>query len=158
MNRKILIKNFIRKAVGELALENNGAPWLEQVEQDTGLKYPPSFTALVQSYAFPSFEIDDIEFMANSGNNDENDIQNAIHRDQILFRALFKHNFLQFGRPSDGSYDPICFNANIKAHNREYEIVRLDHEALLMYERQVIKYVIAHSFVEFMEKYLNNSL
>jgi hypothetical protein len=39
--------------------------------------------------------------------------------------------FIQFARPGDGSYDPICFDARRSANNREYPIVRLNHENIL---------------------------
>ena len=58
-------------------------------------------------------------------------------------------NFSQFARPEDGSYDPICFDARRRVNNREYPIVRLDHEEILSNNRIGPPTTVSHSFYRF---------
>ena len=55
----------------------------------------------------------------------------AILNDRIIADATLKAGYIQFTRPESGSYDPICFDATHAVSDREFPIVRLDHEEIL---------------------------
>jgi hypothetical protein len=112
-------------------------------------RYPISFLSLVTRYRFSAFEINRIRFFANTGQNNEDEMAQAIFQDSIIFSTLTGNGYIQFARPADGSYDPICFATNKPAKNREYPIVRIDHEQILCYNRIGKAQPLFQSFLQF---------
>ncbi|HEY0179427.1 MAG TPA: hypothetical protein VGC30_07330 [Dokdonella sp.] len=88
----------------------DAVPWLAAVECRFGAMLPPSFRQLLERYCFTCFDVGGIEVFANLGGADDTDIGAAPFHDRFLSPWLIRHRFLQFGRPSSGSYDPICFD------------------------------------------------
>jgi hypothetical protein len=72
-----------------------------------------------------------------------------IFRDQVLAVTTLRNGYIQFARPETGSYDPICFDARKRGANREFAIVRLDHEEILCNERIREVEKVADSFFKF---------
>ena len=107
------------------------APWIEVLETKLPRQLPASFRSLVTRYTFPEFVIGGISFYENKGADSPDELSGAIFKDRIMAGVMLKCGYLQFARPESGSYDPICFAARRQAKNREFPIVRLDHEAIL---------------------------
>ena len=125
------------------------AHWIANLEEKLSKRYPRSFISFVTRYRFPSFEIGGIRFFANTGLNTEDELAPEIFRDSIIFSTLTTNGYIQFARPAKGSYDPICFATNKPAKNREYPIVRIDHEQILCYDRIGKPQPLFQSFLHF---------
>ena len=124
------------------------ADWLADLRSQLPKPYPALFDAFLSSYCFVPFDFSGVTFFGNSGENDHDDLHNAVVRDQCIFDGTVPYGFLQFGRPEDGSYDPICFDLN-HGNRDDAPIVRLDHEAILCDYSVSICSQIASSFREF---------
>lgn len=137
MNLNELIDQFVKIAFdsGVMISSIESAPWIDELEQRLQKRLPASFRSLVTRYQFPRFEIGGIAFFANTGMKDDDDMTVAIYRDPIIAQTTQANGFIQFACSADGFswYDPICFDANIKAQNREYPIVQIDHEQILSF-------------------------
>ena len=125
------------------------AAWIEVLESKLPRRLPSSFRSLVTRYAFASFNIGRLMFFGNTGLNEEDDLNVGIFRDRTMAQATLKNGYIQFARPDTGSYDPICFDAKKSAANREFAIVRLDHEQLLCNDRIKVVEKVADSFFKF---------
>ena len=125
------------------------APWLEVLESKVPRRLPSSFRSLVTRYAFAPVDVGPLTLFGNSGLDEEDDLNVMIFRDPILATVTLKNDFIQFARPATGSYDPICFDARKSAPNREFAIVRLDHEEILCNDRIKVVEKIADSFFKF---------
>jgi hypothetical protein len=125
------------------------APWIDALETKLPRRLPASFRSLVLRYAFPSFDAGHLRFFANTGDDASEELAVGIFRDQFIANATLKAGYIQFARPQDGSYDPICFDARRSVSNREFPIVRLDHEAILCHDRIREAAPISKSFYRF---------
>ena len=123
------------------------APWIEEFEAKLPRRLPPSFASLVTRYSFLSFELAEVEFFANLGDHEEEELVEVAFKDQYLWRPALAQGFIQIGRPTDGSYDPVSFDMRTSRSDGEWPLVRLDHEELLQRERVVICEEIAESFL-----------
>ena len=112
-------------------------------------KLPSSFRSLVTRYAFASFDIGPLRLFGNTGRDEEDDLNVVIFRDRTMAQATLKNGYIQFARRDTGSYDPICFDAKKSAANREFAIVRLDHEQILCNDRIKVVEKVADSFFKF---------
>jgi hypothetical protein len=125
------------------------APWIDALETRLPRPLPVSFRSLVTPYLFPSFTVGGLDFFANKGDGSDDEFSAAIFHDQFIADAAFKSGYIQFARPDGGSYDPICFDARHSLSNREFPIVRLDHEDILCRERIHSIAAISDSFYRF---------
>ena len=114
-----------------------GAPWIEDLEPKLPKRFPASFRSLLSRYAFPPFDAGDLSLFANTGTSNEEELSVAIFKDRVIADTTLKAGYIQFARPTSGSYDPIRFDARQARSNREFSIVRLDHEEILCRERIV---------------------
>jgi len=147
----LFVARLITEGVGiEASYETN---WTELLVSALPAKYPPSFISLISRYIFDQFTAEKITFYSNHGNNMSDDLSTAIFQDQIIFKTTTANGFLPFARPADDSYDPLCFDIRNRRNNKEYQVVRLDHEAILQFERIKVVETLYPSLAEFMEKY-----
>jgi hypothetical protein len=130
------------------------AAWIDVLESKLPSRLPTSFRSLVTRYAFASCDIGPLTLFGNTGLDEEDDLNVAIFRDPAMAPALLKNGYIQFARPDTGSYDPICFDARKSAANREFAIVRLDHEQILCNDRIKVVEKVADSFFRFAQRVL----
>ena len=134
------------------------APWIDALETKLPRRLPVSFRSLVTRYAFPSFEADGLYFLENQGVDDSRDeLSVAIFKDQFIADVTLKSGYIQFARPEGGSYDPICFDARYAVSNREFPIVRLDHEDILCREQIRSVATVSDSFYRFVAEFVNRA-
>jgi hypothetical protein len=159
MNIDNLIDGFTArlKEAGIPISNIDAAPWVDDLELKLAKRLPRSFSSLVRRYAFPPFEWQSLCFFGNSGSNQEEDLTVAIFRDRAISAATLKTGFMHFSQPAGGSYDPICFDARRPARNREFPIVRLDHEAILITNRTKVVETIAPSFAALAQSLVSSS-
>jgi hypothetical protein len=124
----------------------DAAPWIDALETELAHRLPPSFGSLLRRYAFTPFEWGPVAFFGNLGTDDPDDLCTAIRRDSIMWRVIRAVGFLQFARPVGPSYDAVCFDMRRPAKHREFPVVRLDHEPILISERIGTAQRIAPSF------------
>ena len=136
--------------------EIKGAPWIEDFEKKLPKALPRSYRSLATRYAFRSFDLRGITLFGNSGVSKDSagDLVVASLADKHLTDTLLPSGYVQIGRPDTGDYDPICFDTNRSKQNREFSIVRIDHEEILCNYRIKVRAEIASSFLAFIQEYL----
>jgi hypothetical protein len=130
-------------------------PWITQLEQRLPKRLPVSFRSLVTRYAFPPLQVGELSLFGNMGTDDVEEMSNAIFQHPIIAEGTLRAGYIQFARPATGNYDPICFDARRTATNREFPIVRLDHEELLCHDRIHVSEKVAESFYKFASGVVN---
>lgn len=129
----------------------NGAPWIEGIEKRLGLSFPHSFRSLIERYSFPLLDIGEAELFANEGGSSEYDLAVALLRDPIMSPWLVKHRLIHIGHPYIGNYDPICLDL-LKSKHGDTQVVRLNHEDILLERPTIHRHVLAESFSALMER------
>ncbi|MCI4569045.1 SMI1/KNR4 family protein [Lysobacter sp. CFH 32150] len=123
----------------------DNCPWLEAVEASFGLQLPEPYRSLIQAYRFPEFDVPGFEAFSNLGDGSGYDISHAPFQDPGLCEWLLPRRYLQIGRPEFANYDPICFD--MKSSKQTPQIVRIDHEDILLCRKHVNVRVVSESFV-----------
>ena len=123
--------------------------WVDEFEAKLPKHLPASFRSLITRYSFAPFDCGALSFFAKLGDGSNEDLSVAILRDRFISDATLQAGFVQFARPSCGSYDPICFDTNRSRSRREFPIVRLDHEAILCRDRIRVIETVEDSFLKF---------
>jgi len=134
---------------GDLFRRVESAPWVEALEAKLPKRFPASFRSLLTRYTFPPFDAGGLRFFSNTGAESHEELGVAIFSDRIIAGASLGAGYVQFARPESGSYDPICFEERRAASNREFPIVRLDHEEILCRHRIHVSERVADSFYQF---------
>ena len=137
MNIAELIDQFVIviDPAGNIFRRVESAPWISALEERLPARLPASFRSLVTRYCFEPFDAGSLYFFGNRGTDSHNELSVAIFNDQFIAGATLQAGYIQFARPLGGSYDPVCFDARRPVSNREFPIVRLDHEKILCRER-----------------------
>jgi len=126
---------------------------LEKIHKKLPKKLPPSYCSFISRYAFPGFEVGGIFFFGNTGENSYWELSKRLFADSYMSDVLLKNGFIQFGNPYETNYNPVCFDTrNPKNKSREFPIVELDHEWILIHSKIVVVKEISTSFPEFMAK------
>src|ERR1043166_2370490 len=134
------------------------APWIDTLEASLPKRFPASFRSLVTRHSFPSFDAGGLSFFENQCVDDSRDgLSVAIFNDRIIADATLKAGYIQFARPEGGSYDPVCFDARHSVSNREFPIVRLDHEDILCRQRIRTIATVSDSFYRFVSDFVSRA-
>ena len=159
MNIHDLIDQFVKVVDPSTTIFRriDSAPWIEPLEKLLRRRFPVSFGSLITRYAFPTFDAGGIHFFANSGEQSLDELNVAIFKDPNIAHVTQADGFIQFARPAGGSYDPICFDARRTANNREYPIVRLNHEEILCHNQIGSPRTIAGSFYRFVSDFVRRA-
>jgi hypothetical protein len=128
--------------------------WIDSLEEQLPARFPRSFRSLVTRYEFPAFDFGPIFLFANTAEGVDDELRHEISEDVPLSEILLRNGFLQFGRPTTGGYDPICFEAGRKTGSEEYPIVRVDSEQILCNDRIRVIERLATSFFYFVRAQL----
>ncbi|HEU4769597.1 MAG TPA: hypothetical protein VFS77_19680 [Pyrinomonadaceae bacterium] len=114
MNIHDLIDQFVKVVDPSATLFRRveNAPWIYALEQRVPQRLPVSFLSLITRYAFSAFATGGIHFFANTGGDALDELTVAIFNDKNITNVTHAANFIQFGRPEDGSYDPNGLSAS----------------------------------------------
>ncbi len=155
-NVHIIVDGFARALAkkGISIKESTQIDWIDRIVAALPSKYPPSFMSFISRYVFDEFAAGKIQFFSNHGSRESDDLCNAIFEDPIIFKTTRANGFLHFARPEDDSYDPVCFDIRLRNRGKEYVVVRLDHEAILQFERIKIVDTFYSSLLDLMEEYI----
>jgi hypothetical protein len=114
---------------------------------------PPTYESFLSRYSFLPFDACEISFFGwDSKFEVDHEMIPLAERD--MSKQLVAAGYVQIGRPDTGSYDPICFDLNSQAQNREYRIVQVDHEWVLQWSRIKILREMWPSFRKMIEHHL----
>jgi hypothetical protein len=123
---------------------------LEKLEAVLPKKLPQSFESLLKRYSFPPFDAGGITFFGWESDKSELFHVSPPARGSLSERLL-PAGYVQIGRPDTGDFDAVCFDLNAARQNREYRIVRADHEEILCNSRVRIVGELWPSFSKFVE-------
>jgi len=156
MNTDDIIDKFVAKlqSCGIEIKAIGSAPWVDQFASKLPKRLPLSFESLIKRYSFPVLELGNIVLYSNFGDSSYDDLSTAIFRDKAIYETTIKSGFIPFARPGNSSYDPVCFDVRTTPKMREYAIVRLDHEQILIHNQIKIINRISESFSEFAKNYI----
>jgi len=129
----------------------NDIDWIVPLEAKLPMPLPASFRSFITRYIFPHFEIEPLEFLANTPEGSLREMRASLAGDSYLSKA----GYLHFARPAGGSSDHICFDTHRATQHHEYPIVCIDHEGILCHDEIIIVEEVAPSFRDFVIQYLN---
>ena len=157
MNVHELIDEFVNRVdrSSNIFQRIESAPWIDDLEVKLPKRFPASFRSLLTRYAFSSFDAGGLTFFSNTGTASADELSLAIFRDRNIAAATLTAGYIQFARHETQSYDPVCFDARRASSNREFPLVRLDHEEILCRERIVVSATVADSFYLFVADFLS---
>jgi hypothetical protein len=119
---------------------------LESVYAKLPARFPPLYQQLVLSYRWLEVDLQLYRLHANPPGPGLSGLLDRTLKDEFLSGFLLKNGFIPFGKGTDMDYDPICFDLRARKKNREFEIVKLDHEEILCNERIRVVAKVAPSF------------
>jgi hypothetical protein len=122
------------------------APWVPELERRFKRGLPPLYRSLMLQFRFSASEVGEVELFGNLGLTDGDDMRVAPFSDAFLSTWLIARAYIQFGRPSTGSYDPVCFDYSAKLRGSEPPVASLNHEDIMLGRKKVRKRSIAVSF------------
>ena len=144
-----LIESFASKlrSLGVPIREEDNQSRLRLFEEQLPKRLPPSFTSFLSRYSFPPFDVGGISLFG--WESDSNAFaEEACAAKGSLSELLLPEGYVQIGRPDTGDFDAVCFDLNSHKQNREYRIVRVDHEDVLCNFRVRVSGEVWPSFVK----------
>jgi hypothetical protein len=119
---------------------------LEPLYSKLPARFPRLFERLVLSFRWAAVELDCYSLLANPPGPGLSGLLQQLSNDQHMWKHLLETGHIQFGRGSDTDYDPVCFDISSRTGNRDYKIVKIDHEEILCNERVKVIKELAPSF------------
>jgi hypothetical protein len=123
---------------------------LEPLYSKLPAKFPRLFERLVLSYRWAEVELDRYRLLANPPGPDLTGLLQQMSKDSYMWDCLIKAGFIQFARGSATDYDPVCFDISKRTQNRDYRVVKIDHEGILCRGQVKIVADMAPSFENLM--------
>ena len=118
---------------------------LDAVYAKLPARFPPLYEQLVLSYRWADADLQRFTLLANPPGDQLSGLLEKITKAKGSWETLIPNGYIQFGRGSDMDYDPVCFDISSRK-NRDYRIVKIDHEELLCNQRSKVVSEIAPSF------------
>jgi hypothetical protein len=105
----------------------------------------PLYEQLVLSHRWADVDLQTFTLLANPPSEGLSGLLQRIMKDKGLWETLISNGYLQFGKGPDMDCDPVCFDISSRK-NRDYRIVKIDHEDILCNSRIKVVAEIAPSF------------
>jgi hypothetical protein len=109
-------------------------------------RFPPLFEELVLSYRWAEVDLKSFRLLPNPPGPDLSGLMKQMSKDPALWENLLSAGYIQFGMGPDMDYDPVCFNIRSRTKDRDYKIVKIDHEEILCNNRVKVVAQLAPSF------------
>jgi len=109
-------------------------------------RFPPLYEQLVLTYRWADVDLGSYRLLGNPLGTNLCGLLDKMLKDEFLSTCLFKNGYIPFGKGPDIDYDPVCFDLKSRKKNREFSIVKLDHEEILCNERIKVVTDLAPSF------------
>jgi hypothetical protein len=116
--------------------------------------FPPFKEQLVLTYRWAEVDLGSYRLFGNPIGADLSGLLHEMLKDKFLSACLLKNGYIPFGKGPDIDYDPVCFDVTSRKENREFTIVKLDHEEILCNERIKVVAELAPTF----EQLVRNTL
>jgi hypothetical protein len=128
----------------------DNASLLRVLEEKLPKRLPQSFESLLSRYSFPAFDVLGIWFFGWDSVASRYIVEASMPKNS-LSESLIPAGYAQVGRPDEFNFDAICFDLNPHRQNREYPLVQVDHEDILINFKVRVKGELWPSFVEFVQ-------
>ncbi|MFZ3330571.1 MAG: hypothetical protein WA197_08075 [Candidatus Acidiferrales bacterium] len=122
---------------------------LEPIYSKLPARFPPLFEQFVLSYRWAEVDLKLCRLLPNPPGMSLDGLLKEMSRDPAIWSALLPAGYIQFGKGPDMDYDPVCFDIGSGNRNRDYKIVKIDHEEILCDYRVKIVSQLAPSFESF---------
>lgn len=119
---------------------------LEPIYAKLPARFPPVFEQLVLSYRWDEVDLGLFRLLPNPPGPDLKGFLQEMSRDPAIWKALLPAGFMQFGKGADINYDPVRFDISSRKRNREFKIMRIDHEEILCNDRVKVVEELAPTF------------
>ena len=119
---------------------------LEALYAKLPARFPPLYEQLVLAYRWADVDLGSYRLLGNPLGPDLSGLLNKMLKDKFLSTCLLKNGLIPFGKGPDIDYDPVCFDLRSRKKNREFAIVKLDHEEILCNERIKVVAELAPNF------------
>jgi hypothetical protein len=152
------IESFVSKlkTFGVPIREEDNKTRLELFEGKLPNRLPQSFGSFLSRYSFPAFDVVGISLFGwESASNLY--AEEASAPKGSLSELLVPAGYVQIGRPDTGDFDAVCFDLNDHCQNREYRIVRVDHEDILCNWRVRVSGELWPSFIKLVDNVLSSA-
>jgi hypothetical protein len=135
--------------------QNTDQAMLDRLYASLPARFPPLFEQLVLTYRWREVDLRLYRLCGNPVGSDFSGLLRNMHYDRFIFPFLLRNGFIPFGKDPDIDYDPVCFNLRVRMKNREFEIIKLDHEEILCNERICVVAKLAPSFEQLVNETIN---
>jgi hypothetical protein len=119
---------------------------LEPLYAKLPARFPPLYEQLVLTYRWADVDLGTYRLLGNPLGPSVLGLLDKMLKDKFLSTCLLKNGFIPFGKGPDIDYDPVCFDLGARKKNREFAIVKLDHEEILCNERIKVVAELAPTF------------
>jgi hypothetical protein len=120
--------------------------FLEPIYSKLPARFPSLYERFVLSYRWAEVDLGSYRLRANSPGPDLSGLWLEISEDEFLFQTLIRSGYIPFGKGPDVDYDPVCFDLTVRNKNREFPIVKIDHEEILCRSRIKVVSELAKTF------------
>ena len=107
---------------------------------------PPLYEQLVLTCRWADVSLGSYRLIGNPLGPDLSGLLDKMLKDKFLSACLLKNGYIPFGKGPDIDYDAVRFDLKSRKKNREFSIVKLDHEEILCVERIKVVAELAPTF------------
>jgi hypothetical protein len=118
---------------------------LEALYAKLPARFPPLYEELVLAYRWADVDLQTFTLLANPPGHGLGLLLRRICGDKGLWETLIPNGLVPFGKGADHDYDPVCFDISTRK-NRDYRILKIDHEEILCNCRIKVVSELAPSF------------
>jgi hypothetical protein len=112
--------------------------------------FPVHYERLVLSYRWAEVDLQTYALHANPPGPDLSGLLQETAKDLHLWNSLLRAGYVPFGKGPDMDYDRVCFDLSSRKKNRDFGIVKIDHEEILCNGRVKVVRKLAPSFYQLM--------
>ncbi len=124
---------------------------LEPLYSKLPARFPRLFESLALTYRWAEVDLNFHRLLPNPPGEDFEGLFAAMAKDRFLWEPLIDAGYIRFAMGPDIDYDPVCFDISSRKKNRDYRIVKIDHEEILCNNRIKVVAELAPSFQQLVE-------
>ena len=133
----------------------DNASRLRMLEEKLPKRMPQSFESFLSRYSFKAFDVLGITLFDWDSDANKYVVEASAPKNS-LSELLIPAGYVQIGRTDTGDFDAICFDFRQQSQNREYRIVRVDHEDILCNWKVRVTGELWPSFIKLVESALSS--
>jgi hypothetical protein len=125
---------------------------LEPIYSRLPARFPRLFERLVLLYRWAEVDLKSYRLLANPPGPGLGGLLEQMYQGPDMWNCLLEAGYIQFAKGPDVDFDPVCFDINGRRQNRDYRILKIDHEEILCNNRVQVVAELAPSFERLMER------